>query len=759
MGNALLAIHDAGDREGLIIFHPDTADEPTTYPELDLGIVKSLEISPTEDKLALSNHRQELLVVDLETGTAQTLDRSLYSTIRGFSWSPDGKWLAYGFSSGENRSAIKLCKLESGETFFATEPILEDRAPAFDPDGKYLYFIGKRIFSPTSDNLQFDLHFARGEKPYALMLRRDLRSPFIPEAKIPSEKDESAKKTTNESNGEQAEPPDESESSASKENGGASTNESSGIDELVIDLDGISERVVPFPVAENLFSQIAGLKGKVLFLSNAPDTSTQPNPTQPRGKIECYDFETYKVEWSIEGVSGFDLSRDAKTLIYRKYQRLRVLKASEKPKDNSERVSRESGWLDLERAKVSVQPAAEWRQMFAEAWRLQREYFWTADMSGVDWPAVYAQYAPLVERVGSRGELSDLFWELQGELGTSHATERAGDYRQPPHYWQGALAVDWSYDAEANRYRIAHIVKGDTSDPQATSPLRSPGLNIQAGDAVLAINGQRLEAQVPPQALLVNQANQEIQLTIEEAASKEIRTVTVKTLWPWHERAARYREWVETNRALVHQRSEGRLGYIHIPDMGQRGYAEFHRGYLTEFNAHGLIIDVRWNGGGNVSGLLLEKLARRRLAYRFSRWRQPQSYPYEAPYGPMVALTNEHAGSDGDKFSHSFKLMGLGPLIGTRTWGGVIGISYHHPLVDGTSTTQPTSANWFKDVGWNLENYGTDPDIEVEITPQDYVKQYDAQLERAIEECLKQIEIKPVLQAEPGERPKTGRGK
>ncbi|HEY0754569.1 MAG TPA: PDZ domain-containing protein [Ktedonobacteraceae bacterium] len=754
-GKRLVAIHDANGQEELIIFQANGSEEPRTFPELDLGIVATLEVSPTEDKVALSNHRQELLVVDLETGTSQILDHSLYSAIRGFSWSPDGKWLAYGFPAGENLSAIKLCQLESSETFFATEPILEDEFPAFDPEGKYLYFIGKRIFNPASDNLQFDFHFPRGEKPYAIMLRRDLRSPFIPEPKIPSEKDENAKKTSSESNGSKADTSDESSADEPKENGNA--NEQNKNPELVIDLEGISERVVPFPVAEGLFGAIAGLKGKVLFLSYMPDGSGSSNGSQPRGKIECYDFESFKVEWSIEGVSGFDLSRDAKTLIYRKFQRLRVLKATEKPKDNSERASRESGWLDLERIKVSVQPAAEWRQMFVEAWRLQREYFWTADMSGVDWSAVYAQYAPLVERVGSRGELSDLFWELQGELGTSHAYERAGDYRQPPHYTQGALAVDWTYDVETNRYRITHIVKGDVSDPHASSPLRSPGLNVRISDAVLAINGQRLDAQMPPQALLVNQANQEVQLTLEEAESKEIRTITVKTLWPWHERTARYREWVETNRALVHQLSEGRLGYIHIPDMSLNGYAEFHRGYLAEFNAQGLVIDVRWNGGGSVSGLLLEKLARRRLAYRFSRWRQPQPYPYESPTGPMVALTNEHAGSDGDKFSHSFKLMELGPLIGMRTWGGVIGISYHHQLVDGTNTTQPTSANWFKDVGWNLENYGTDPDIEVEITPQDYVNKRDPQLERAIEECLKQIELHPTLRPEPGERPKTAR--
>jgi tricorn protease len=753
-GKRLVAVHDASGQEGLILFNPDEASEPRTFPDLDIGHVFSLEVSPTEDKVALTNHRQEVIVVDLEAGSARVIDKSIYWPIRGTAWAPDGKWLAYSFWLTAQKSAIKLCKLESGETFLATEPVFRDRAPAFDPEGKYLYFIGARVFHAVHDNLHFDLHFPNGEKPYAIMLRRDLRSPFIPEPKSPAEKEESAKKAQNElnsANGNKAGGREEDENKENNEAGEQGTST-----DLIIDLEGITERAVPFPLAEGRYRKIAGLKGKVLIQSSPSDHAVSPAENhQPHGKIECFDFETHKVEWSIEGVSAFEISRDAKTLLYSKFRRLRVLKATEKPKDNSERASRESGWLDLERVKVSVQPAAEWRQMFAEAWRLQREYFWDENMSGVNWPAVYEQYAPLLERVGSRDELSDLFWEIQGELGTSHAYESAGDYRRHPYYRQGFLGVDWAYDAEHDRYRIAHIVKGDTSDPQATSPLTSPGLNIQEGDAVLAINGQRLGQGQPPQALLVNQANQEVQLVIEAAESQEIRTVTVKALSS--ERQARYRAWVESNRALVHTLSDGRLGYIHIPDMGNHGFAEFHRSYLVEYDAQGLVVDVRWNGGGSVSGLLLEKLARRRLAYRFSRWHQPQAYPYESPSGPMVALTNEHAGSDGDKFSHSFKLMGLGPLIGTRTWGGVIGISYSHPLVDGTHTTQPALANWFKDVGWNLENYGTDPDIEVDISPQDYVNKKDPQLERAVEECLKLIESYPFLKPEPGERPYRGR--
>jgi len=753
-GKRLVAVNDATGQESLVVFNPEDASEPKTYAEIEFGRAVSLFVSPADDVVALTNHRSELITVDLEAATSRVLDRSDYGPIRGVAWSPDGRWLAYGFSFSNQQTAIKLCNLETGETHFVTEPVLEDVSPSFDPDGKYLYFLGYRILNPVYDNLQFDLSFPRGVKPYLITLQRDLRSPFIPEPKAPDEKDKGKEKEEVDSGKEQGdskEPPRE-ESNDQEE----ATKKPPA---MVIDLEGITSRAIPFPVAEGRYYAVRGIKGKALFLLYPIQGSInqQSDSDEPKGYIDCYDFEKRKGEKLIDDVSDFGLSRDHKTLIYRSNHRLRVLKAGEKPPktDNGDRPGRESGWLELNRVKVSIQPAAEWKQMFAEAWRLQREQFWTEDMSGIDWDAIYEQYAPLVERVGSRSELSDLFWELQGELNTSHAYEMGGEYRQRPHYQQGFLGVDWSYDAENNRYRIDHIVEGDPSDSNATSPLTSPGLNIHVGDAVLAINGQRVGPERSSQELLVNQAGNEVQLTIEDATTKETRAVTVKALKD--EQPARYREWVESNRRTVHEKSDGRVGYIHIPNMMGEGFAEFHRGFLTEYDYPALLVDVRFNGGGHVSGLLLEKLARRRIGYRFPRWGQPGPYPYESPRGPMVALTNEHAGSDGDIFSHSFKLMGLGPLIGKRTWGGVIGINPRHTLVDGTRTSQPEYAFWFKDVGWNVENYGTDPDIEVDVAPQDYMHNVDPQLDRAIAEALRLIEERPALEAKPEERPRKAR--
>ena len=388
--------------------------------------------------------------------------------------------------------------------------------------------------------------------------------------------------------------------------------------------------------------------------------------------------------------------------------------------------------------------------MAREAWRLQRENFWTPNMSAVDWDAVWDRYAPLIDRVGTRGELSDLMWEMQGELGTSHAYEMGGDYRPEPAYPQGFLGADYAYDAEADCYALARIVQGTAGEPAADSPLNAPGVDVRPGDRLLAVNGRRVTGATLPQELLVHQAGAEVALTVRRGEEAP-RVVTVRARRS--EALARYREWVEANRRKVLEATGGRVGYVHIPDMGARGFAEFHRLYLTEVARDGLVVDVRYNRGGHVSQLLIEKLARKRVGYDVSRWGKPDPYPLYSVAGPMVAVTNQWAGSDGDIFCHVFKLMKLGPLIGTRTWGGVIGIWPRHVLADGSVTTQPEFSFWFVDVAWGVENYGTDPDIEVDVAPQDYAAGRDPQLDRAIAEVLRLLEENPPAVPAFDERP------
>ncbi|MEA3059356.1 MAG: tricorn protease, partial [Sphingomonadales bacterium] len=729
------ASNGTSDREVLTVLTADGSKPPQALIDLDVGRVVDLEVAPTVDTVAVANHRNQLLLVELtgETPTMRELDRSPFGRVEGMAWSFDSRWIAYGFADTPQTTAIKLGAIESGETTLATRPALRDTRPAFDPEGKYLYFIGQRDFDPVYDELHFDLGFPKGSRPFAITLRKDLDNPFIARPKPPESQEAAALKKAEAEEGPPAPP------------------------RIEIELDGITDRALAFPVAEARYGRIEGVKGKALFSSypieGARGRGRGEDEKPPRGVLESYDLETQKQERLVEGLSDFSIGRDGKALLYQTGDRLRVLKAGEKaPDKKDDKPGRESGWIELSRVKVSIQPAAEWPQMFQEAWRLQREQFWTEDLSGIDWDAVNRLYQPLVERVTTRAEFSDLLWELQGELGTSHAYEMGGEYRTGPNYRQGFLGVDWEFDPAASAYRIAHIALGDTWDPESTSPLTAPGINVGEGDYVLAINGQPLGVDVTPAERLVNQAGNEVLLTVRRAAESEPRTVTVKALGD--ERPARYRDWVTANRAKVKQATQGRVGYIHVPDMGPDGYAEFHRAFLVEYDRDALIVDVRVNGGGHVSGLLLEKLARKRVGYDFPRWGAPKPYPDESPAGPMVALTNELAGSDGDIFSHTFKLMKLGPLVGKRTWGGVIGIWPRHRLADGTVTTQPEFSFFFDDVGWRVENYGTDPDIEVDNAPQDYARGLDPQLDKAIEVALDVLAKRPPHRPVPTDRPR-----
>ncbi len=893
-GRFVLVSDDPGE-ETLEVYTGQPQMPPKRLNGLDIGRVGEMRASPTAHQVALSNHRHELLLVDLDAGAVTVVDRSSHRNMAGFDWSPDGRWLAYGYAVTSRATEIRLYRLPEaveaepvvagdgrtvadptdapqGEHFTITQPVLHDVSPAFDPDGKYLYFLSYREFNPVYDGLHFDLAFPWGMRPYLITLRNDLPNPFIPvpdlgddakhddhdddrddddhddedddrdedddhddEDDDHDEGDDGGDDDGDDGDGDEtdddlsdgddgdfgfglrrlraetgASRPDVSQHAQDKP-AGSQPNKGNGgrgkrkVKPVRIDLEGIERRVIAFPVPDAKYGQIMGVRNKALFtvfpIHGTLDSEFDWQDEEPEAAtLRAYDFKEYKTEDLVDNVMSFDLSANRKKLIYAARGQLRVIAAGEKAPHGTG-PSRKTGWVDLNRVKVSVEPQSEWEQMFREAWRLQRDQFWTEDMAEVDWQTVYQRYFQLIERVSTRGEFSDLLWEMQGELGTSHAYEFGGDYRPRPYYGQGYLGADLRWDAEAGGYRVGELVLGDAWDPATNSPLSAPGVNVNPGDVVVAINGQRLDAETGPSQLLVNQAGNEVLLTLllppqpataestEGPAEKEptaaeptegdaatpaaapapeeddgpapagpltspaalapvaatdnhrYRHVAVKVIRS--EAPARYRAWVEGNRSKVHAATNGRVGYVHVPDMGPVGYAEFHRGYLAEVDRDALIVDVRYNGGGHVSQLILEKLARRRLGYDLSRWGGLVPYPVESVAGPLVALTNEHAGSDGDIFCHSFKMMKLGPLIGKRTWGGVIGIWPRHALVDGTVTTQPEFSFWFEDVGWNVENYGTDPDIDVDITPQDYRAGADPQLARAVAEALRLLEQAP----------------
>ena len=754
-GKRVVTVTDEPGEDTLAIYDLNERTEPFLLANQDLGRIRWMIVSPKNDHIVLANHRNQLIFVDLGLQTTRVIEDNPYLSIAGADWSPDGNWVAFGAAISRLTTAIKLWNRETGEVVQITEPVLGDYEPSFDPDGKLLYFLGKRELHATYDNLHFELGFAKGIRPYALTLQANAPNPFVPVAK-PLVEAEASKEDSKEEKKDESENPEGE--SANEETAGEEKTEETGKEApksdkpIVIDLEGISKRVVAFPVPDGVYLQAEGIKGKVLLLTELPDQAAQgEGEHKPKTKLETYDLKENKFDTIATGISSFQLSLDKKTMLLRTGKRLRVIPAGSKPDDKSgETPGKKSGWLDLSRVKFALDPALEWKQMARETWRLQRDYFWTPDMSQIDWVAVWNRYAPLIDRVNTRGEYSDLMWEMQGELGTSHAYEMGGDYRKEPAYPIGMLGADYSFDSVSGQYLFSHIVLGAPGEEKASSPLNDPGVNVKIGDRLLAINGRKLTPEIVPQEALLNLAGEEVSLTVQtgEEPAREITVRTLKSEFP-----ARYREWVETNRNYVHEKTGGRVGYLHIPDMGAHGFAEFHRLFLAESFREGLIVDVRYNRGGHVSQLLLEKLARKVVGYDISRWGQPETYPSYAIVGPTVALTNQNAGSDGDIFSHTFKMMKLGTLIGKRTWGGVIGISPRNPLADGSMTTQPEFSFWFEDVGWGVENYGTDPDIDVEIAPQDYAAGKDPQMEKALEVILQQLAENPPVHPDFSVRP------
>jgi tricorn protease len=736
-GKRLVRVSDEKGEEGLAVSKADGSGKEK-HLKVDIGRVLSLSVAPAgKDRVALSNHRQEVIVVDLGTGKAKVIEQSPHHRIDGLAWSPDGRWLAYGFPVHRSASTIHLHDTQTGKTHEITRPDFRDFSPAFDPSGAYLYFLSSRVFDPVYDNQYFDLGFPRGVIPCLLPLRKNSPSPFSAATRAPR---------------------------APADNGSGGKGKQA--EKVAIDLKGIADRVVAFPVPEARYWSIEAGHERAYFVHEPIPASLagagwrSGGAPAATGVLQVFDFSKQKTETVSDAMTGFALSMDRKTMLLRVGNRLRAVSAPLNGKGLAAGggVGRDTGWIDIDRIRAEVDPGAEWGQMFDEAWRLQRDQFWVEDMSTVDWKAVYKRYRPLVDRVASRTEFSDLVWEMQGELGTSHNYELGGDYRPEPRWFLGLLGADLSWSKSRRQWVIQRIPQGDSWVTAASSPLAAPGLQIAEGDAILAVNGRKLSASLAPEMCLVNEAGRAVKLTVAsrprgKKAAKP-RTVTVQTIGS--DQMLRYRDWVETNRAHVHRASKGRVGYVHVPNMGPWGYSEFHRYFHHEVDYEGLIVDVRYNGGGHVSQLLLQKLARRRVGYGLSRWMGVESYPADAPMGPMVALTNEHAGSDGDIFSHCFKLYGLGPLIGKRTWGGVVGIWPRHSLVDGTVTTQSEFAHWFQDVGWQVENYGTDPDIEVDIRPQDWAAGRDPQMERGLKEVTRLIrEMKPRI-PDMGPKPQLG---
>lgn len=750
-GDKVLVLSDEGGEEHFELHAVDGSSvEKLEVSGHGLGRPVSIGLSPDGKFAAIGNHRHELLLLSMEDKSVTLIAKSNYDRIDAFSWAPDSKWLAYACHNSPKTAKIQLLRLEDKEIFDITEGEFADGEPVFDPKGRYLYFISYRDFNPVYGNLFFELSLTRGQLLCLVTLTEDEDDPFVEKPRALDD-DGKGDSDDDEEDGDDSSD-EESGKASSDEDGdkkeGDQDKEKDDDDALEIDLDGIEERVVLFPLGEGRYSQLDASEEGVLFIQSSLSGARGSDDDDNGGTLFTWNFKDRKRKRFHSNVSGYTLDAERKSIALWSDDSLRVLSLSNgapDEEDDDDTPTRKTGWIDLDRVSVEVHPVSEWRQMLREIWRLMRDQFWREDMSGVDWDEVWERYHPLVDRLGARSEFSDLVWAMQGELGTSHAYEFGGDYPTPPSYRQGFLGIDTVWDpkhGEEGACKIARIIRGDSWSRRSGSPLAKPGIDVAEGDAILAVNGKRITREVSLEQRLVNEAGREVELLVLASGEEKPHTITVRTMGS--EKSLRYREWVRERRAMVHEWSEGRIGYVHIPDMGPDGYAEFHRGFATEGAREALVVDVRFNGGGHVSPLILEKLMRRPIGFDFSRHGAAMPYPYDGVRGPVVALTNEYAGSDGDIFSHAFKMFGVGPLLGKRTWGGVIGIWPRHELVDGAVTTQPEFSFWFADVGFAVENYGTEPDIVVENPPDADAEDDDVQLEAAVKKALELLEGTPV---------------
>jgi tricorn protease len=718
--DAVACASDNGGEDGLDVI-PADGSPARRLGHGEFGRILELAVAPDGRTAAVACADGRLLTVALDGEPVITeITRSVNAEVAGLAFSPDSALLAWSqpwLPEGTGASQIRLARLADGTVTDVTPPRFDDSSPAFTLDGKYLAFLSNRAFDPVYDAHLFDLGFLPGVRPYLVPLLATTPSPFAPELNgRPVEAEATGKVSPAESA--DPEPP-----------------------AVGLDVAGLAERIVPFPVEAGRYGKLRAAKDGVVWLE-LPRTGELGEAVigaadvHPKSRLVRYDLAQRKRVVEVEALDDYAVSGDGARLAYRKAESLEIKPTGLKqdPREPAEEVVS----VDLDRMRVTVEPRAEWTQMYHEAWRLMRDNFWRADMAGVDWAAMADRYRPLLDRIGSTDDLHDVLWELQGELGSSHAYVQppAGD--GDPALAQGLLGADLDRTGDGT-WRIARILPGESSVIGARSPLAAPGVAAAPGDLIVAVDGRPVEPDLGPNALLVGKADKPVELTLRRDGTDR-RAVVVPLA---NEYAARYYDLVARRRAAVREASGGRLGYLHIPDMMSPGWAEFHRDLYAEFRRDGLIVDVRENGGGHTSQLVVEKLARRIIGGYETRYQEPGSYPEEAPRGPIVAIADENAGSDGDIVTQALKSYGIATVVGTRTWGGVIGIDMKYKLVDGTGVTQPKYAYWFADVGWGVENYGVDPDVEVTIPPHDWAAGRDPQLDTAVRLALQALEQRP----------------
>lgn len=691
-----------------------------------VGRVLELAASPDGRTLAIASHDGRLQIVAVPAGGVsrparpRLVEAADDGDIEGPVFSPDSRWLAWSAPDVPPLRHIRMAQVGGrGRPFDVTPPRFTDTEPVFTSDGKHLAFLSIRSLDPVYDSFVFDLSFPNGCRPHLVPLAADTPSPFHPEL---------GGRAVGGEEGPGAGPVGDVEgvgvAPASVEHP-----QDKQPEQTTVDVEGLEQRLVPLPVPGGRYEQLRAVAGGLVWLrkplqGELGDDRAKVEDEPGRPFLEHLDLRSGRTTELAEGVDRVEASGDGTRLLLADKDELRVVPAGRKTeKDDPEIVK-----VDLDRVRVEVESPAEWRQMYGEAWRLMRDHYWRDDMGGTDWAGAADRYRPLLDRLGSHDDLVDLLWEMQGELGSSHAYVQPRPAGAEAARKQGLLGADLAFVDGA--WRIARIVPGESSEPRARSPLTAPGVAARVGDAIAEVDGRPTSQTVSPGALLVGTAGKPVELLLSGRAAGARRRVVVVPLAD--EMPLRYQDWVNDRREYVHEVTAGRIGYVHVPDMVSGGWAQLHRDLRTEVGRDALVVDVRGNRGGHTSQLVLEKLARRIIGWDLARGYRPNSYPEDARRGPMVTVTDAYAGSDGDIITGAIQSLELGPVVGTRTWGGVIGIDGRYSLVDGTGVTQPRYSYWFEKFGWGVENYGVDPDIEVVAAPHDRVADRDVQLDYAL---------------------------
>ena len=712
----------ATDAEGddcLEILALDGDDELRRIARGRLGRVLELVSNKDGTKVAVASHDGSVSVVGIARASVKKVGRSANGEASGLTFSPDGRYLIWREAVGSEGQLGRLVgyDLEENVSFELTRGQFNDFSPAFSLDGRFLYFLSSRTFDPTYDEMGFDLTFTNTIRPHVIPLQAAEPAPFGPAADGWNISEDSA-------DDDKTNKPEDAEPQTLK---------------VLFDLEGAESRMTPLPVPSGRYTDLQVTKNGVLWRSQSSYTGELGTGKAPddetRDRIEFYDLTKRKLAVVVDGCDSAAVSGDGRQLVVRNGEEVWVQSAEARAVEEDSKTV-----VDLNRMRRSLWPRDEWRQMFDENARLMRDHFWREDMDGVDWQSVTASYRPLVETLASHDDLVDLLWETVGELNTSHAyvIPRAG---QSPHRRVGWLGAEFNRNAKGELV-IARILEGETSDPSARSPLRAAGVDAKQGDIVLAVDG-RATADVPAiGALLQGTADQVIELTLARGRMKRrVAVVPVRS-----EASLRYHEWVSQRSQYVSDQSDGRVGYVHVPDMMAHGWAEFHRLIGQATRREAVLVDVRFNGGGHTSELIIERLMRRVIGWSFGRhFEEPMTYPMQGMRGPVAIVTNPYAGSDGDIVTAAAQNLSLGPVIGERSWGGVVGIDGRFTLVDGTAVTQPRYANSFAQHGFGLENHGTDPDIQVPMGPADWESAADIQLDRAIKWLLDKLKSSPAV--------------